>query len=46
VLYSAEQHGNRFHPALRQVDAVLQKNAEPYEFINLLETFSKELLSR
>lgn len=45
VIYSAEQHGDRFHKALRTVDEVLSKNAEPYEFINLLETFSKELLA-
>jgi hypothetical protein len=40
VIYSAETTGNRFHNALREVDACLSKNAEPYEFINLIEKLS------
>lgn len=37
VLYSAETTGDRFHKALREVDDCLPKNAEPYQFINLVE---------
>jgi len=42
VLYSAETTGDRFHKALREVDDCLSKNAEPYQFINLIEEFAKE----
>ncbi|THD66273.1 response regulator [Robertkochia marina] len=38
VLYSAENKGDRFHKALREVDDCLAKNAEPYEFITLIES--------
>ncbi|GGG98785.1 transcriptional regulator [Polaribacter pacificus] len=38
VIYSAETKGDRFHKALREVDDCLSKNAEPYQFINLIET--------
>jgi len=38
VIYSAETKGDRFHTALREVDDCLSKNAEPYQFINLIET--------
>ncbi len=41
VLYSAETQGDRFHRALREVDDCLFKDAEPYQFINLIENFSK-----
>jgi hypothetical protein len=41
VLYSAETTGDRFHKALREVDDCLSKNAEPYQFINLIESFTK-----
>ena len=43
ILYSAETTGNRFDPTLRKVDAVLEKNAEPYEFIQLVEKFAREI---
>jgi len=43
VLYSAETTGDRFHSALREVDSCLSKNAEPYEFINLVENFASEI---
>ena len=43
VLYSAETTGDRFHRALREVDDCLPKNAEPYQFSNLIEEFAKEL---
>ena len=35
---SSETKGDRFHKALREVDDCLSKNAEPYQFINLIET--------
>ncbi len=38
VIYSGESTGDRFHKALREVDDCLQKNAEPYQFINLIES--------
>lgn len=38
ILYSSESTGDRFHKALRLVDDCLPKNAEPYQFINLVET--------
>lgn len=41
ILYSAEPKGNRFDKKLRKVDDSLAKNAEPYEFISLIEQFSK-----
>lgn len=40
VLYSALSH--HFHRALNVVDNVLEKNADPYEFINILENFQKK----
>jgi len=40
VLYSAESQGDRFHKALREVDDCLNKDAEPYQFINLIEEYS------
>ena len=40
VLYSDETSGDRFHRALREVDDCLPKNAEPYQFINLIENLS------
>lgn len=42
VIYSAETTGDRFHKALRQVDDCLAKNAEPYQFIDLVESLSKK----
>lgn len=39
VLYSAQEKGDRFHKALKVVDSTLSKNAEPYEFINIIENF-------
>jgi hypothetical protein len=43
IIYSAETTGDRFHKALRQVDDCLPKNAEPYQFINLVENLSKAI---
>ena len=42
VIYSSETKGDRFHKALREVDDCLYKDAEPYQFINLIENFSKK----
>ncbi|RXR23089.1 response regulator [Flavobacterium stagni] len=36
-IYSADTNGDRFHRALREVDGCLSKNAEPYQFINLIQ---------
>ncbi len=40
ILYSADPTGNRFNKKLRKVDNSLPKNAEPYEFISLIEQYS------
>ena len=40
IIYSAEPTGNRFNKKLRKVDESLPKNAEPYEFISLIEQYS------
>lgn len=41
VIYSAETSGDRFHQALREVDHCLPKNADAYQFINLIENLLK-----
>lgn len=43
IIYSAETQGDRFHKALRQVDDCLSKNAEPYQFIDLIENLSRNI---
>lgn len=43
VIYSAETKGDRFHEALRKADSSLSKNAEPYEFQQLVEQYSAEI---
>ena len=43
VIYSAESKGDRFHAALRKADSFLPKNAEPYEFQQLVEDYGKEI---
>ena len=43
VIYSAVQTHNVFHDVIQKVDFLLSKDAEPYEFISLIERFSKEL---
>lgn len=40
ILYSADTTGNRFDKKLKKVDDSLPKNAEPYEFISLIEQYS------
>jgi hypothetical protein len=44
VIYSAQTEGDRFHEALRKADAFLPKNAEPYEFQQIVEQYSEELI--
>jgi len=41
IIYSDETTGDRFHKALREVDDCLPKNAEPYQFINLIESLAQ-----
>ncbi|WP_051197649.1 hypothetical protein [Flavobacterium soli] len=43
VIYSAIQIHNVFHESIQKVDFLLSKDAEPYEFISLIERFSKEI---
>ncbi|WP_426767882.1 hypothetical protein [Erwinia aphidicola] len=40
IIYSAEQKGDRFHKALREVDDFLQKDADPYQFQRIVEDFA------
>ena len=43
VIYSGESNGDRFDRDLRKVDDVIKKNAEPIEFMNIIDGFLKEL---
>ena len=43
IIYSSDQEGNRFHKGLRSVDDFLPKNAEPFEFQQIIENFSSEI---
>lgn len=43
IIYSAESNGDRFHKTLRVVDECISKNAEPYEFIGLVEDAAKKI---
>ena len=40
IIYSAEQTGDRFHRALREVDDFLPKDADPYQFQTIVESFA------
>lgn len=42
IMYSADPQGDRSHPALQKIDGFLAKNAEPLQFISLIESFTKE----
>lgn len=42
VIYSAQTTGERFHEALRNADSSLPKNAEPFEFIQLVERWTQQ----
>ena len=41
IIYSANTVGDRFDKKLKKVDETLAKNAEPYEFISLIEEYSE-----
>ena len=43
VIYSAQTSGERFDEALRRADDFLAKNADPYEFITVVERLAEEL---
>jgi PleD family two-component response regulator len=42
ILYSADSTGDRFNKKLKMVDDSLPKNAEPYEFISMIEQYSQK----
>ena len=44
VVYSSQRTGDRFHEILKKVDATLAKDADPYEFENLVDNYSEEVL--
>ena len=44
IIYSAVPTHNIFHDAIKIVDFMLSKDAEPYEFISLIEEYSKEVI--
>jgi CheY-like chemotaxis protein len=39
VIYSSENKGDRFHKALKIADDYLSKNADPYEFQQIIQNF-------
>lgn len=39
VIYSSENKGDRFHKALKRADDYLSKNADPYEFEQIIKNF-------
>lgn len=41
VIYSAQTEGKRIHEALSRADALLEKDAVPYEFINVVENLTE-----
>ncbi|WP_291866299.1 response regulator [Maribacter sp.] len=43
IIYSADTKGDRFHNALREVDGCLSKDAEPFQFSNLIENLLNDL---
>lgn len=42
IAYSAQTEGERFHPKLKLVDDSLAKNADPYEFLSLIQKYYEE----
>lgn len=44
IIYSADSEGSRFHKAFRLADDQLSKNAVPYEFENVIETMTTQLM--
>lgn len=45
VIYSADPKNNIFHESLRVADFILEKNALPIEFQNLVENFSEHFFN-
>ena len=43
IIYSADNKGDRFHKALREVDGCLFKDAEPFQFSNLIDSLANDL---
>lgn len=43
IIYSADTKGDRFHKALREVDGCLSKDAEPFQFSNLIDSLARDL---
>jgi len=43
IIYSTQESGERFSEALRRADDFLSKNADPYEFISIVERMADEL---
>ena len=39
ILYSSDPEGDRFNKKLKKVDDSLPKNADPYEFISMIEQY-------
>lgn len=42
IIYSSQTQGDRFHEALRLADESLEKNADPYQFQQLVEKFARQ----
>ena len=42
IIYSSEPQGDRFHQAFREADDFLSKNAEPYEFQQIVDNLIKQ----
>jgi hypothetical protein len=43
VIYSSDTNRDMSHPVFREVDGVLPKDAQVYEFTNCIEQFSREI---
>jgi len=43
VVYSAETEGDRFDEGLYKADFQLKKNADPYNFLSLVDDYSREM---
>lgn len=44
VIYSAESKGERFHEAFKLADDSLRKDADPYEFEQIIENLASDIL--
>jgi hypothetical protein len=43
IIYSGQRDGDRFHKALKTADDTLAKNADPYEFQQLVEQYGLQI---